>query len=114
MFLCIDMTIPESNNHSPSLSEHPYLPWHVLFLGVALACSSLLVVWSTYDTRQLNRRLHVVRQETAQAQLTWRQLRLEYNTHLNHLRTAELARNKLGMYPPHLGDSRLVRLDAQP
>lgn len=85
-------------------------PWHLSWLLVAMVCTALLLVWSTHDSRQLNRLLHGARQQLAAERLVWRQLSLEYSTLVHHARIEELSRQELNMRPPHLGDSKFIDL----
>ena len=84
--------------------------WHVWILAVAIVCSSLAVIWSTHESRALNRHLNHTHAELARAQHELRQLHLEHSTRSNHMRMEQLAVEKLHMRPPHLGNSKMIRL----
>jgi len=72
-----------------------------LLLGLLLFASALAVVWSHHEARQLFVALQ--EQEATRDALDeeWGRLRLEQGTWSTHHRIERIARERLGLVPPH-------------
>ena len=78
-----------------------WLLW--LVLGTALAVS-----WSVHESRRLTNEAQRLQAEHDRLQTEWGQLLLEHSTWGNYARVERLAREKLSMAQPGVGERRVV------
>jgi cell division protein FtsL len=93
------------------MHNETYGLWHVIALAVGIAGSSLSLIWNTYESRTLNRRLNDMQIKYASTQLTSRELNLEHSARLSLIHMDRVSREVLGMQAPHLGNTQIIRLE---
>lgn len=77
-----------------------------------VVASSLGVVASQHQARKLYTAMEREQQRSQQLEVEWGQLQLEQSTWAAHARIEKLAREKLGMRPPPLG--QIVAIEERP
>ena len=84
---------------------------NVLLLFIVVACA-LSVVASNHRARKVFTELEAGQKRMRDLDVEWGQLQLEQSTLAAHVRVATVARDKLGMKPPALG--QIISVDALP
>ncbi len=82
--------------------------WTLGAVGMAVFISALLVVAVQHDNRKQFRELQVLEKERDLLDMEWGRLELEQGTWTTHSRIESLARKKLGMRMPEMGDTVMV------
>lgn len=82
----------------------------LIVLLVAVMATSLAVVKTRHESRQLFMELQTFQAERDALVIEWGKLLLEEGTWSQHRRVEEMARNRLGMRTPDSEHVRVVRL----
>ncbi|WP_317450679.1 cell division protein FtsL [Phytohalomonas tamaricis] len=81
----------------------------MLILLIIVLASAFAVVTSAHQTRVQYARLQQMEREHDQLQTVWSRLLLEESTWSAPSRIEELARDKLEMHVPDVGDTKVIR-----
>ena len=80
----------------------------VISLWVLCLGSSLAVVYSSYQARQANQQLEVLKREAAGLKIEAGRYLLEDSTLSSYARVERIAKRELDMLPPNKGDTVLI------